>query len=138
MPYLNWKDESALRQEISPVAPGSVPGSGPMRLVLGLGASHVAALLSLLQEVLGEGGGELRVDLPRNWIVFWKLREGGSRLLVAHPQPDEWVATIALSPEHAQLLLGELRGLEVGSSFALSELEATGTVSNLELTLAGV
>src|SRR4051794_37056919 len=125
MPYLNWKDQTGLKQEIA----GGPGGAGPLRLTLGLDSAQASMLLPLLRDVLSEEaplGSELRVDLPRNWIVFWKKREGESRLLIAHPQTDEWVATAALSAAHGQLLLERFERLSSGEALSVGELEATG------------
>jgi hypothetical protein len=132
MPYLNWKEQTALKQEIAP----HESESSRQRLTLWLDKQPLEQLLPMLREVLAEeGGGELRLDLPRGWIIFWKKREGESRLLLAHPQQDEWVATVALNSEHAGLLIERLEKLGSGQTLSLGELASTGGVSNLELTL---
>ena len=117
-------------------------GPGPsekLRLTLTLDAGLAGELLAQLRELFeAPVGSELRLDLPRNWIVFWKKREGESRLLLAHPQAEEWVSTVALLDEHAKLLDRKARGLVSGRTLNLSELAATGSMSNLEVTLARV
>jgi hypothetical protein len=143
MPYLNWKEQKRIKQEIGPLAPGGSHEPGDkLRLTLSLESGPLLELLPLLREAFAPGGGELRLDLPRGWIVFWKRREGESRLLLAHPQTDEWVATVALSGEHGASLLerlDRLASVAPGASgpgeLHLGDLAATGGVSNLELTL---
>src|SRR3954463_4939198 len=100
MPYLNWKS-SPLKQEVKPRPnrPGEpvVMGSGAdsMSMELEISAEALAAeLLPSLKGTFEEGGGELRVDLPQEWSLFWKLREGESRALIAHPAKDQWVGTL--------------------------------------------
>jgi hypothetical protein len=142
MPYLNWK-QSSLEQEVVPhVASELAPGASQdmardkMSLTLKFSASELEEFLPRLEEVFAAGSsGELRLDMPANWLSFWKLREGESRLLIAHPQADEWVTTVALTAEHAALVLGRMRGLKAGQSVVVGELAPTGNVSNVELTL---
>lgn len=92
-----------------------------------------AELLGFLEEVYLRGGSELRVDLPGNWILFWKTRESESRLLLAHPQHDEWVATLALEAEHGRRVLDAVRALQMGDVVSLSEQGAIGSISNVEV-----
>jgi hypothetical protein len=144
MPYLNWKDREPTGLHIE-LAPPSSEGAAHVttrsRMVLRFAREALAELASSLGQIFGEAGegGELRLDLPREWIVFWKLREGDSRLLVAHPQPDEWVATVALSAADGAAFLSRIS--ELGSARAdvtevnLGEFVRTGAVSNLELVL---
>ena len=139
MPYLNWKHQERLKQEIAPL-------ESMLRMTLTIPAAELAPLVSSLREIFeGPVGTELRLDLPRGWIVFWKKRseargseqsfEDESRLLVAHPQDEEWVATVALSAGHGAELVSRLEGLAAGRSVSVAELGPTGKVSNLELTL---
>jgi hypothetical protein len=58
------------------------------------------ALFEGLQALTDQEGSELRTDFPSGWTVFWKLRQGESRFFVAHPESDQWVATLALSRTH--------------------------------------
>ena len=117
MPYLNWKERET-GQEVR-----------DSLFTLRLKSRELAELIALLEEVFVENGPELRVDLPRNWIVFWKRREGESRLLIAHPQENEWVATAALEPEHGKKLIDELKTLQTGSANRVT------AVGNVELEI---
>jgi hypothetical protein len=131
MPYLNWKEAALDRVNQEIISEGY-----SQRLTLSFGDLEREQLLSELREVLAEGSrGELRLDLPRGWIIFWKLREGESRLLIAHPQAEEWVATASLDPAHAQRLLESLDKLETNGSVVLGELGPVGSVSNVEIQL---
>jgi hypothetical protein len=82
---------------------------------------------------------ELRVDLPDQWIVFWKKRASDTRLLLAHPEKDEWVATAALEETHGLNLVSALKKLSPGDGISIHELGAdlyeSGSVNNLELRL---
>ena len=151
MPYLNWKEMSLTHQEV--IKRGSAEPGGAedqMRMRIGLTPAGRGELLTRLQEVLvvpeiQEAGApssfrptlttELRLDLPLNWIIFWKLRDGESRLLLAHPHPSEWVATAALSLAHAHAFLARLESLEMDSSLILSDLGLVDSVSNTEIVL---
>jgi hypothetical protein len=129
-PYLNWKS-GAVRQEVQPHP------EQPRRMLMRLELDEAgrAALAPLLREVYAEDGGELRLDLPREWVVFWKRREGESRLLLAHPAEDQWVATIALEANLGGKLAAALEALPGGESFRVGALGPLGSVSNLELEI---
>jgi hypothetical protein len=148
MPYLNLKDpaQGVRKQEVAPAPGESMRERHVMRLTLEPAA--VSSLLPMLREIFDAPaaaaheprrlGGELRVDLPREWIVFWKPRDGESRLLLAHPQPEEWVATVALSEGDGKELIRRMESMESlpeGQSLRLNEWVAPGSVSNLELEL---
>src|SRR5690348_16805674 len=107
MAYLDWKElpihlettvRSRLKTEVS----------------LKVRAKEAQELCSHLQEVYAGSVHELRMGLPRGWVVFWKKKEGGSRALLAHPSEHEWVATLALEAEFGQKLLFSLKNLEEG------------------------
>lgn len=129
MPYLNWKNAS-IRQEMGPHP------RLQSQLTLTLGLSERSELHARLSEVLIAEGGELRLDLPSNWAIFWKSRESESRLLLAHPQTDEWVATVALHPDHGSALLRALEACKSGESISIGELDAVGSVSNVEIVIS--
>jgi hypothetical protein len=111
---------------------------------LDLSRPALRELAEVLCEVLTPGGGELRLSLPDAWTIFWKLREDETRLLIAHPQVDEWVATVALEPLHAQAVndafarvLGSATS-EASESLSIGKLGRDGivsSVSNLELVI---
>ena len=133
MPYLNWKT-APVHQDVTHLDARS-PGQKEFLLELAMNRDSLNELLSMLEDVFLQGGPEFRLDLPREWIVFWKNRDGESRLLIAHPQPEEWVTTIALEKEHASRLLERLRGLQSGQSVELSALGPVGPVSNVEVKI---
>jgi hypothetical protein len=132
MPYLNWKD-AALQQEVLTAEQSG--GSREFQLKLNLAAEQLQELIPHLQEIYEEEGAELRVDLPREWIMFWKLRVGESRLLMAHPQPEEWVSTMALSAAHGKRLIEALQGLSAGETLSIEKLGSTGSMTNVEVLL---
>lgn len=144
MPYLNWKEHGIGHQMHHPATLHPSAGGDELsvaKMQLDLDAEALAILVQGLEQVFSSGG-ELRVDLPDQWIVFWKKRPSDSRLLLAHPQHGEWVATIALEEAHGQHLLNALKKLSVGESVSVHEtselgadLYAPGSVNNLELRL---
>jgi hypothetical protein len=103
-------------------------------LTLTLNCEQAHELGRLLSSSFSESE-ELRVDLPLNWAIFWKLRDDESRLLMAHPQENEWVATAALESSHAGALTERLLGAQTGLVFAISEIGSVGGISNVELTV---
>ena len=80
-----------------------------------------------------EFGLELRLSLPEGWTLFWKRREEGSLALMAHPEANEWVGTLALDLDFGIQMLRFLRELkEKGQSFSLDQCGTLRPVSNLE------
>lgn len=113
-----------------------------LTLSLRVPGESLGELVSALSPVVGGSERELRVELAgpsdssgTKWMLFFKLRESESRVLVAHPDADEWVATVALERAHGERWLTTLRGLEAGQSVALGQLQSLGLVSNLELVI---
>lgn len=103
-------------------------------VTLGLSATHWRALSAALGEIANREGSELRTDFPGGWTIFWKIRDGDSRFFVAHPETDQWVATLAVSESH----LGRIRERfersdEPDFAGALSELETVSKMSNVEV-----
>ncbi len=129
MPYLNWKEVRIL-QSVEELP------SGALMWKLSMSEIDLGVLIPHLEEIFLRAGGELRVGLPDEWAIFWKMNESGSRLLIAHPDERKWVATLALDQEHASLLLEKLKGLQAGQELRVSEWGGdVHPVSNLELVL---
>ncbi len=128
MSYLNWK-EAPIRLDASHGSRSQV------RLNMIIRNEQVLQWVTYLEAVYLMQGEELRMDLSDSWILFWKLREDGNKVLVAHPQSDQWVATVALESSFGERLLLSLKKLEVGQSLILSQLGQLNSVSNLELLI---
>jgi hypothetical protein len=138
MPYLNWKNSTPqqLSQEVlSAQASGS---SREFQLSLKLGSELLQELIPVLEDIYDQNGPELRIDLPNEWILFWKLRTGESRLLMAHPQADEWVSTLALNSVHGKKMIGALKALSAGQSVSIETLGSVGSVSNVEVLMTRI
>ena len=151
MPFLNWKDLPRLSHQTPAGKAGNEAegrgasqalGAGKVsrtRLVLELKQVQLQELVSQVEELyLGaEGkeqlGPELRIQLPENWLLFWKPRAEGNRVLLAHPNDKEWVVTCALDRETCQSVVLSLKNLSHGQSLNLSESILLNPVSNLEL-----
>ena len=129
MPYLNWKN--------SPVELETLPHpKRDVQLLLKLSETDMKTLTTSLEEVFSDPQAELRLELPKNWTVFWKSREGESRLLLAHPEHDTWVSTVSLDLPHGRLFLDALKELRTpGDRISPAESGAIGRVSNLDLIL---
>lgn len=67
------------------------------------------------------------------WTLYFKLREGESRALCAHPDSEHWVATIALDLETQKKLHEKLSS---NIPFLLSELTRLTAPSNLDLSVS--
>lgn len=139
MPYLNWRE--SVQAEVRQVA-ATTSGEGMAfhwtwtlerkdEFLLG-----IEELLKLTrQQAVGLSVPELRIDLPRNWIFFLKLRESESRLLIAHPQVEEWVVSASLLEEHATVLIQRIQVAVQGDRFSLNSLFRVARLSNVEIFL---
>lgn len=81
---------------------------------------------------------ELRLKLSDPWTLFWKMREGENRILVAHPETETWVGTLALEPISAGKLISALKIMEVRQSWIITDLFSIARLSNLNLKITRV
>lgn len=102
-------------------------------LTLSLSSEHWGTLATALGEIVNREGSELRTDFPKGWTIFWKIRDGDSRFFVAHPEPDQWVATLAISESHLARVQECFRS---GYEGGLSELEPVSRMSNFDLRVS--
>jgi len=67
------------------------------------------------------------------WVVYFKIKEGGgNRMIVAHPDAGEWVATVALN----KVVYGELiKKINEKNSVNVHELFRFTAPSNFYLSL---
>jgi hypothetical protein len=128
MPFLNWT-EASIHQTVS-----SHPQLGT-QLTLGLKSTELQMLISLLEDVYSHQGHELRLALPQGWVLFWKRKDAESRILLAHPEEKEWVATVALESASGQKWVEALKGLHPGQPGFLSQLAPLSGMSNLEIMI---
>ncbi len=136
MPFLNWKSQPI------DVSQESAPRWGT-RVTIALPPEQRAALEKSLEDCLQVGGKELRVDFPKGWSIFWRIREetgeASSRVLLAHPDPEQWVASVLLEPRPATDFVARYRAWHSDSgrdaSLSPNALEGIHRVSNLELVL---
>ena len=130
MAHVNWKTRAiGLTKLPHP--------TNQSQLELALTAEHLVELGESLAEAFAPGGAELRLELPGNWTVYWKIKTGLSRLQLAHPAADHWVATVHLSAEHGARLLESIAKLGNSSDAALivGQLGAMAPIVNFELVL---
>lgn len=99
-------------------------------LRMSLNASLIQKLILSLEEIFIEQERELRFYLSEAWTLFLKQRESGNRLLLAHPQTEEWVGTIALEKEIGVRWIEALKNLD--QPFSLSRLGILDPVSNFD------
>ncbi len=90
-------------------------------------------LLPALRNTFQAAGGELRLDLPQEWSLFWKLKDGETRVLVAHPATGQWVGTLALERSFADQLILKLESAAAGESLRVGSIGPVSGVSNLDL-----
>lgn len=129
MPYLDWSSTSGVTLSFD------LPVRSRAKLSLNLNLQEIQSLSSELEGLYSRNEKELRVTLPQNWVLFWKSREEGSRTLLAHPQPQDWVGTIALVRDDGLKLISVLRDLSPGQAVHLSDHFSMAQVSNLDLIL---
>ena len=100
-------------------------------MVVHLSSEVKAELIEALKEVVDGKTNELRVDLPNQMTLFFKVREGDSRILVARPETDILVGTLALLKNHMDLLISQLSVPEV--SIDITKVASVHRLSNLEV-----
>ena len=143
MPWMNWKKHDQSRADALSgsrvVLERTESGDGRVALRMAISSDLATQLITALEsawvpsEPTGTYPPELRLDLPSNWSIFWKARDGESRLLLAKPELDHWVATIAVGREDVLPLLERLKARAGETDFA-QEL-SLHRVSNFNLLL---
>ncbi len=130
MAHVNWKSQVlGLTKTAHPTLQS--------QLELTLTADLLAPLAESLAAAFAPGGAELRLELPQNWTIYWKPKAGLSRLQLAHPQADHWVATVHLSHEHGAKLIDALAGLTTTAEpLVVSRLGSMAPLVNFELVIA--
>jgi hypothetical protein len=124
MAYLGFTEENCrIRMDTDPM----------MAVEIALFPEDWVRFADSLGELSGREGSELRTDFPSGWTIFWKIREGESRFFVAHPETDQWVATLALSKTHLEATQARMREALPGP---LSGLERVSRMSNVEVKIA--
>lgn len=84
---------------------------------------------------------ELKIQCSAEWTVYFKLRELGARTStsrLAHPQPNEWVASLRLTPEHAHKFMESIiltSAMPGSRTIRLSEQATFDTVANFSLAI---
>lgn len=127
MASLRFTSENGRAESVLPTAERA-----KISVVLCLTSDSFSGLANALGELTLAEGSELRTDFPNGWTIFWKIREGESRFFVAHPELEEWVATLALSESHLAKIQERLRSGTLGD---LSSLERVSRMSNVEVAL---
>lgn len=87
-------------------------------------------LESSVESLLNEAQSELRLDFSSQFTLFLKMKQDGSKLLVAHPEEDEWVATAILSKDQMEEFL---KHLHEKRSISFEDLGRFSKMSNLRL-----
>lgn len=138
MPYLNWKTKPVR------VATSTHPDY-QSQLDLGLSSDLAQELSTELTQTFSAGGDELKLELPNGWTLYFKQRIGAGRMQLAHPQTNQWVATLNLTPAHGLALATQLGALSSGAApastetlqrFVVSRLGQLAPIINFELTIA--
>jgi len=104
-------------------------------LVIRMDSAHWGEWIRTLTELLSDPNpsAELKSEWPGGWTIYWKNRDDDSRVLLAHPDENLWVATIAWKRDAAGSLLEALLRLSPGERLSLLEFEGVSFLSNLEI-----
>ena len=132
MAHVNWKTQGiGLTKTAHPTLHN--------QLELALPADQLAQLAQSLAEAFAPGGAELRLELPQNWTIYWKPKTGLSRLQLAHPLENQWVATVHLTQEHGARLIASLTAMaSTAEPLVVSRLGAMAPLVNFELVIAKI
>lgn len=103
------------------------------QLELRLLPDEAKQLAESLRALICEPGTELRHTVSSGWTLFWKARDSESRSLLAHPELDLWVATLALVPEHLEQVALIMETLVPHATISLADLFPLGGLSNFNL-----
>lgn len=113
--------------------------SGVTQFEFFLSRLQIEELCLGLMEVANQKNLELRlnfIDRSAGWVFFWKQRVmGQSRLLLSHPEKEQWVATIAMDQDHWQKWMGSLQNLKVNERIVLGTFGEVWSKSNLEMVV---
>lgn len=121
MASIDWK-KVPLEQSVSSEGESSGAHAGKTHWTIQLTEAQLETLVSELNQLFEAddpasadpaAAAELRIELPKDWILFCKQRptNEGSRFLVAHPEIEKWVGTLALEPALGRELTGRLSRL---------------------------
>jgi len=69
-------------------------------------------------------------DVPQKFMSFWKVREGDSRIMIAHPEQNEWVVTVALERYYFEKMIEKLKAK---ASFKIESFCQLNRISNLHV-----
>ena len=109
-------------------------------LVLSMDDAAGKVFRGLLDSIRAESREALvilpKLTLPdgvsQRWETYWKQRDAeDSRAMVAHPERDLWVATLALS---ASAIEGIARSLDLGETVRLESFGPMHAFNNLHVT----
>lgn len=142
MAYLNFRDPFRKPGDETPI-PSSVPNQVTVELlehprlkwlarfkIPSETRAKISEALLELSNSASPNSSEIRMDFPQGWTLFLKLRDSSeSRLLLAHPEKEEWVATFALSREHLDAVSVQFQNAE---GFQLSQIGRVEKMSNVE------
>ena len=101
---------------------------GHMEFQLKLSKLQAQALADMLRSASATREVTLRIN--EEWTLYWKLRESENRAAFAHPEPSEWVASLALESAVHQNAIQKLAAYE---SFQLTDLCRLTGFSNFKI-----
>ena len=135
MSFLNLKSKG-VEVLIDPTTPEKVAVS-----LQNLSEEILLALTGSIDAVSSREDTELRIDFSESFTLFIKQRLEVSRMLVAHPEKDHWVGTLALTESHSRLMSDALRSrmgnsspASVSVAIAVHKMERIDRTSNLALS----
>lgn len=100
---------------------------------LRLSAEQLRAFAESLGELASSPYGEVRVEAVSerpgeqsgapDWVIYWKLKEGETKLLLAHPELGQWVGTCAFSAAVASAFTRRILALAPATRLDLRDPE---------------
>jgi hypothetical protein len=130
MPYFDWKSSGGVALKVVDHERFET------ELQVTLSEERLNDFHHVLSAVMVQAEAELRIDFPGKWTVYWKARDGESRILLAHPEAEEWVGTVAWAHSSTESLLRELAALRDGAGEVnLGELDRLSRFSNLTIRI---
>lgn len=150
MASIDWKN-APLEQSVSSEGETSGMHACKTHWTIQLSEAQIQTLVSELNQLFETddpssadpaAAAELRIELPKDWMLFCKQRptNEGSRFLVAHPEIEKWVGTLALEPALGRELAHRLSRLAPDEHLDSVLLEAKGPgwkvapISNLSIS----
>lgn len=92
--------------------------------------SQMAQIVSAAKDEFARNSGELMLELTKQRTLYFKKRDSGVRLMLSHPEKDEWVGVVSFDDAGLEKLAQEL---SEKTEILTSRLSALSGINNLEV-----